>query len=146
MRHLRAICWLAVLLAGGGAAAAGEVPDMKGTWLPAEGAHIIDGPSRHIQSGTVPVPGDDELRKHTSPFVFRFEGQDGRTFWGVLSSDRVSEKLIGTLSVDGKRFVMADQDGTFDGTVVDVDTLDFCYSHVTPTDRAVACGLLIRQK
>jgi hypothetical protein len=64
----------------------------------------------------------------------------------VLSSAQVSEKLIGALSVDGKRFVIADEDGTFNGTVVDSDTLDYCYTHVTPTDRAVACGLLIRGK
>jgi hypothetical protein len=135
-----------MLLAGGQAALAQEIPDLKGTWIPAEGAHIISGPSRHVESGTVPVPGDDTLQRHTSKFVFRFEGQDGRTFWGVLSSDRVSEKLIGAISVDGKRFVIADQDGTFVGTVVDADTLDYCYTHVTPTDQAVACGLLVREK
>ena len=47
----------------------------------------------------------------------RFEKQDGRTFWGTLSSAKVSERLIGAISVDGRRFVMADEDGTFDGTV-----------------------------
>jgi hypothetical protein len=43
-------------------------------------------------------------------------------------------------------FVMTDEDGRFDGTVVDNETLDYCYAHITPTDRAVACGLLIREK
>ena len=78
--------------------------------------------------------------------MFRFERQEGRTFWGVLSSAKVSEKLIGAISVDGKRFVMADEDGTFNGTVVNNDTLDYCYTHIMPTNRAVACGLLIREK
>lgn len=146
MTNLRVIGALAMLLGGATMATAQEVVDLKGTWLPAQGAHIIDGPSRHIESGTAPVAGDDSLTRHTSDFVFRFEGQEGRTFWGVLSSAKVSEKLVGALSVDGERFVMADQDGTFDGTVVDADTLDYCYVHVTPTDRAVACGLLVRQK
>jgi hypothetical protein len=146
MRHLGAIAGLVVLLAGGQFAVAQEVPDLRGTWIPAAGAHIIDGPSRHIESGTEDVPGHDTLQRHTSNFVFRFEGQEGRTFWGVLSSDRVSEKLIGAISVDGRRFVIADEDGTFAGTVVDGVTLDYCYTHVTPTDRAVACGLLIREK
>lgn len=146
MRHFLAIGGLVILLSGGEAAMAQQVLDLKGTWTPAEGAHIVDGPSRHIESGTAPVPGSDALQTHTSEFVFRFEGQEGRTFWGVLSSAKVSEKLIGALSVDGKRFVITDEDGTFDGTVVDADTLDYCYTHVTPTDRAVACGLLIRKK
>lgn len=146
MRHLRAIGGLVILLTGGGAAMAQEVLNLKGTWTPAEGAHIIEGPSRHIQSGTEPVPGANALQRHTSKFVFRFEGQEGRTFWGVLSSAQVSEKLIGAISVDGKRFVITDEDGTFNGTVVNSDTLDYCYTHVTPKDRAVACGLLIREK
>lgn len=146
MRHLRAIGGLVILFSGGEAAVAQEVPDLKGTWIPAQGAHIIDGPSRHIQSGTVPVPGDPSLQRHTSKFVFNIDGQDGRTFWGNFSSAKVSEKLIGAISVDGKRFVMADEDGTFSGTITDPDTLDYCYTHVTPTDRAVACGLLTREK
>jgi hypothetical protein len=58
----------------------------------------------------------------------------------------VSETLIGAISVDGKRFVITDEDWMFNSTVVDNDTLDYCYCHVTPTDRCVACGLLIRQK
>jgi len=146
MGYLRAIGGLVILLAGGASAVAQEVPDLKGTWIPAQGAHVIDGPSRHIQSGTAPVPGDATLQRHTSKFVFHIEAQDGRTFWGNLSSAKVSEKLIGAISVDGKRFVIADEDGTFNGTVVNGDTLDYCYTHVTPTDRAVACGLLIREK
>lgn len=146
MRPIHALAGFVLLLAGGQAATAGEVLDLKGTWHPGEGAHIVDGESRHTPSGTEDVPGHDTLKQHTSKFVFRFEGQDGRTFWGTLSSAEVSESLIGALSVDGKRFVMADEDGTFSGTVVDDDTLDYCYTHVTPTDRAVACGLLVREK
>lgn len=122
------------------------VIDLRGTWVPGEGAHIVEGPTKHRKSGTVPVPGHDTLRTHTSKFVFKFERQEGRTFWGFHSSAKVTEKLIGAISVDGKRFVMVDEDGTFSGTIVDNDTLDYCYTHVTPTDRAVACGLLHREK
>ena len=146
MRHLPTIALLATLLTGGEAAMAQGVLDLKGTWIPGEGAHIVEGPTLHQESGTVPIPGSDTLRTHTSKFVFRFGRQEGRTFWGVLSSAKVSEKLIGAISVDVKRFVMADEDGTFNGTVVNNDTLDYCYTHITPTNRAVACGLLIREK
>jgi len=146
MRRFRAFCGLVLLLAGAQAARAEDIPDLRGTWLPAQGAHIVDGPSRHIESGTEAVPGADSLQQHTSDFVFSFDGQEGRTFWGTLASAAVSEKLIGAISVDGTRFVIADEDGTFDGTIVDADTLDYCYTHVTATDRAVACGLLVRKK
>ena len=147
MRHLRAIGGLVLLLAGGEAALAQEVLNLKGTWLPTQGTYIVDGPSRHRESGTVATPGaPDTHQTHTSKFVFRFEGQEGRKFWGVLASGKVSEKFIGAISVDGKRFVMADEDGTFSGTIVNADTLDYCYTHITPKDRAVACGLLVREK
>lgn len=145
MRHLRHAAALLILSAGGAPALAQSVPDLKGTWLPDGGAHILDGATRHMESGTEPVEGHDSLTRHASPFVFRITSQDERTFWGEFSSAQVTERLIGALSNDGLRFVMADEDGWFSGTVVDADTLDYCYVHVTPTDRAVACGLLRRE-
>ena len=146
MKCLRMSMALAVLLAGVAVARAQPAIDMKGSWTPTEGAHMIDGPTKHHESGTERVPGQDRLERHTSKFTFHFDGQDGRTFWGTHASAKVKETLMGVLSVDGKRFVMVDEDGTFSGEVVDNDTLDYCYTHVTPTNRAVACGLLVRDK
>jgi hypothetical protein len=73
-----------ILLAGGEAAIGQEPLDLRGTRRPADGAHIVDGRIRHTPSGTEDVPGHDTLQQHTSTFVFRFEGQDGRTFWGTV--------------------------------------------------------------
>lgn len=146
MRHLLVVAGL-LILATGVAASAQDVPDLKGAWIPAPGgAHILDGPTRHSPSGTVPLPGDDTLKRNATKFVFNIDGQDGRTFWGNLESAKVSEKLIGAISVDGKRFIMADEDGVFNGVFVDADTLDYCYAHITSTNRAVACGVLVREK
>ncbi|CAH1661392.1 conserved exported hypothetical protein [Hyphomicrobiales bacterium] len=145
-KHMYVIGGVMGLLAGGASAIAQEVLNVKGIWTPSQGAHIVDGPSRHHESGTSAIPGQEGLKRHNSKFVFRIDGQEGRTFWGSLSSEKVSETLIGALSVDGKHFAMADKDGTFRGTVVDSNTLDYCYTHVTPTDIAVACGLLVRDK
>jgi hypothetical protein len=147
MRHLCKIGGLLVLLAIGGTAGAQEAPDMKGTWLPTTGDDLIDGNSKHTPDGTAPIAGGDgALHKDTTPFVFHFDGQDGHTFWGTHSAGKVTEKIVGAISGDGKRFVMADEDGTFNGLVLDADTLDYCYAHATPTSRAAACGLLVRQK
>ncbi|MFI0848655.1 hypothetical protein [Mesorhizobium sp. IMUNJ 23232] len=147
MGKFRAIGGLLAILSGSTIALAQEIPDLKGTWTPSKnGAHIIDGDPRHKASGTVPLPDNNTLQRNATKFVYRFVGQEGRTFWGVLSSTKVSEKLIGAISVDGKRFVMADEDGTFHGTIVNADTFDYCYTHVTPTSRAVACGTMLREK
>jgi len=146
MKRLHVTCVLVTFLAGGGSAAAEGVPDLIGTWIPTEGAHLLDGPTLHHQSGTEPAGDEDTHHAHTSSFHFVFEGQDGRTFWGTFSSAQVSESLIGAISVDGERFVITDEDGMFFGTVVDNDTLDYCYAHIDPEHRAVACGLLVREQ
>ena len=82
MKTLAAIAGLAIVVAGAHAARAQTVPDLKGTWIPTDGAHIVDGQTRHNASGTEPAAGGETLQRHTSKFVFRIEGQDGRTFWG----------------------------------------------------------------
>ena len=147
MRKLFGIGGLLVLLTVGGTAIAQEMVDMKGTWLPSAGDDLIDGNSQHTPVGVAPIAGGDgALHKDTTPFVFHFDGQDGHTFWGTHSSGDVVEKLVGSTSGDGKRFVIADEDGTFNGVVIDADTLDFCYAHSTPESIAASCGLLVRQK
>ena len=146
MKDFRILAAFAMLAAGGATASANDIPNLIGNWTPSEGVHLVDGESRHAESGTTDVPGHETAQQHSSKFVFRFDGQDGHRFWGTHSSAEVSEKLIGAISVDGKRFVMTDHDGTFNGTIVDADTLDFCYAHVAPDDMAVACGLLKRDK
>lgn len=146
MKQLRILAACVVLAGGGATASAADIPNLVGSWTPAEGVHMVDGESRHAESGTTDVAGHETAQEHSSEFAFRFEGQDGRRFWGSHSSAKVSEKLIGAISVDGKRFVMTDHDGTFSGTVIDADTLDFCYTHVAAGDMAVACGLLRRDK
>lgn len=148
MRRLQAIGGLFSLLAAGAPAMAQQVPDLKGTWLPAPGgAHLIEGTSLHHEDESAPVSGADSgLHRNASRFAFHVDGQEGRTFWGSHSTGKVSERLIGVMSKDGKRFVMVDDDGTFNGTVEDADTLDYCYAHVSPTSKAVACGELVRQK
>jgi len=84
--------------------------------------------------------------QHTSKFVFQITGQDGRIFWGELASLKVKEGFIGAISVDENRFVMTDSDGSYSGTIVDANTLDYCYTHVAPNNVAVACGLLVREQ
>ena len=107
MRHLGACVVLAILLVGDGRAMAQELLDLTGTWIPTQGAHVIEGPTLHHHSGTELITDEAELKRHTSAFVFHFEEQDGRTFWGHLTSREAVETLIGVFSVDGTRFVIA---------------------------------------
>ena len=101
MRHLGAIGGLVILFTGGEAAMAQAVPDLKGTRIPAKGAHLVEGPTKHQQSGTVPVPGGDEDAANAHLEVrlpFRTTGRPDLLV--VSSSAKVSEKFIGAISVD----------------------------------------------
>jgi hypothetical protein len=73
------------------------------------------------------------------------EGQDGRRFWGTTSSASKTERLIGSLSVDGKSIHMVDDDGFLDGTMVDANTIDVCYRHITANSAVVACETIKRK-
>ena len=123
------------------AAAAAQTPpspaifDMKGTWT---------GTSEGIVAETK-SPGSFQLR--TATYTYKFEGQDGKRFWGTASSDLVTnERLIGSLSNDGKWIYMAGQDGLLDGQIVDADIIEMCYRHANATSAVVGCNRMKRVK
>jgi hypothetical protein len=119
--------------------------DMKGTWK-GTGEAIIDGlPTAHppAAAGTSSA-GNYRLRATT--YTYKIEGQDGRRFWGTVTSDAVNERLLGSLSADGKWIYMAGKDGILDGQFVDADTIEMCYRQVTATAAIVACNQMKRQK
>ena len=125
-----------LLLAGAAAAQTAPAPalfDMKGTWK---------GTSEGIVAGSA---GTFQLR--TATYTYKFEGQDGKRFWGTASSDLVTnERLIGSLSNDGKWIYMAGQDGILDGQIVDADTIEMCYRHANATSAVVGCNRMKRVK
>jgi len=133
-----------MLVAGG--AGAQNVIDMKGTWTGTAEA-IVDGPAQHHpapgQPGTKPA---GKFRLSEQLFTHVIEGQSGRRFWGTTSSASKTERIIGSLSVDGKTIHMVDDDGFLDGTVVNADTFDVCYRHITASSAVVACTRMLRKK
>ena len=84
------------------------------------------------------------------PLTLVITGQEGRTFTGHLSrtypdKDDIEEGLWGAFTPDGNLMVGADDEGTYAFSLVDADTLDYCYSEAGATARAV-CARLTRQK
>ena len=123
-----------------GEAAAQSIIDLKGTWV-GTFQGIMDGPAAHHP---VPdAPGSKPAgRFHLGeqPFTFKIEGQDGRRFWGTVGSPHRAERLIGSVSMNGKSIYMVDDDGYLDGTVVDATTLEVCYRQVGTATTGVSCG------
>jgi hypothetical protein len=129
-----------------GEANAQNIIDMKGTWTATNQA-IVDGPViHHPPAGDPATKPAAKARLTEVPFTLVIEGQDGRRFWGTTSSPRHTERLIGSLSVDGKSIHMVDEDGFLDGTVVNADAFDVCYRQITKDAAVVGCGRVSRKK
>ena len=134
----------AAILVGAGSAGAQTYMDMKGTWT-GTGEAIVDGPSVHHLPTDASKPAATYRLRHQT-FTYKIEGQDGRRFWGSISSEHVTERLIGSLSANGKAVYMAGLQGLLDGEVIDADTIQMCYREALPNLAVVGCNEMKRQK
>ena len=134
----------AMTVAGG--ARAQNIIDMKGTWTGTVEA-VVDGPAQHHPApgaaGTKPA---GKFRLSEQPFTLVVEGQSGRRFWGTTASATKMERILGSLSPDGKNIYMVDDDGLLDGIIVNADRLEVCYRHVNASSAVVACSVVSRKK
>jgi|SRR4051812_11131644 hypothetical protein len=75
--------------------------------------------------------------------------QQGRTFSGHLKRANPGgdedEPLWGAFSPDGRLIMGSDDEGTYLFTLIDPNTLDYCYSETGKTARTV-CARLTRQR
>jgi hypothetical protein len=136
---------LATALVVGSVQAQSTIVDIKGTWI-GHAQNIVEGPAHHHQRGAAGTKESGKFLLSDQTFTFRFEGQEGRRFWGTISSATKTERLIGSFSSDGKRVYMVDEDGMIDGVVIDANKIDICYRHVRPDSAVVGCELMERKK
>ena len=122
------------------------VYDMKGTWTGTRD-NITDGATPQISASAQGSPAGT-YRLTRVNLIYKIEGQDGRRFWGTISSDQggAPTRVIGSLSVDGKWIYMVGVIGYVDAQVVDGDTIESCYRHTTAQSATVGCDLMKRQK
>jgi hypothetical protein len=75
--------------------------------------------------------------------------QQGNTFVGRLKRSNATgdeeEPLWGAFTPGARLMMGADDEGTYIFTLLDQNTLDYCYSEAGPSPRAV-CARLIRQR
>jgi hypothetical protein len=133
-------------LAGASVASAQSQPvfDMKGTWKGTADA-VVDGTTPQHPPGAPSKPAGN-YRLRTTAFTYQIDGQDGKRFWGTISSDLGPQRLIGSLSADGKWIYIAGRDGILDGQPLDANTIDMCYRQVSANSAVISCYEMKRQK
>ena len=124
------------------AATAAQTPallNLKGHWI-GTSESIVRGKAMHLSAPKAAKPMVDNVE-----FDFAITGQDGRRFWGTVTSKTGREPIIGVIALDGTTIVASDSDGTLQGTIVDSDTIDLVYVHHGKST-VVAANRIKRQK
>ena len=117
-----------------------DIPNLVGTWtLKSEGGVLLKG----TESGPKTL--------HTGPFsTLNGEAvitkQQGRTIHGSVKSPKATKNFVGAIGHDNKIMYYAGHDGFLEGKLIDKDTMEIIYRHVTPADAVVAVGLWTRKK
>lgn len=120
-------------------AAGQEVPNLIGTWKGgAYAVHIGANPYRTAPGKAVNFP--DEV----IAFTYTITEQHGGRFAGEMTGGNFAETVIGMLRPDNSGGIMLDDDGRYDFTLRDENTIEWCYSHSYPTSKVVACWTLTR--
>lgn len=127
-------------LAAGTPAAAQEIPNLVGTWKgDARAVHIGPNPYR-LPNGNEPTFGDNLVA-----FTYVVTQQEGTHFAGKTEGKFVETFIGGLKPPDYRSGIFIDDDGTYDFTLRDENTIDFCYHHLYPTSRVVSCFTITRQ-
>ena len=72
-------------------------------------------------------------------FTITIKTQKTNRFVGELTDGKRTEKLVGAISPNNLGGIILDDDGQYVFTIRDIETLDVCYSHTTPSSKVVAC-------
>ncbi|HEX2528382.1 MAG TPA: hypothetical protein VHL31_19030 [Geminicoccus sp.] len=120
-------------------AAAQDVPDMVGTWKGMLQAVIIGANPYRVPERPGPYFADKEIE-----FTYRIDEQQGNRFIGQISVGDIRETLIGAVSMDNHTGIFIDDDGRYEFTLADPQTMNVCYAHSFPTTKAVTCFQLKR--
>ncbi len=125
-------------------AAAQSVPDLKGIWTGTSQTIVAGLPPHHPAMTTAKPAGPNRLTE--VKFTTKVDGQDGRRFWGTVSSPSATDQFVGVILSDGKtlRFVLSR--GVIEATLVNPDTIDLVYTEHANGISVAATNTWTRQK
>jgi len=131
---------LSLLLVASACFAAQDIPALKGVWSTrTEGGVLVwgekSGKYTHWDKKQTVLEGELEIKE-----------QNGRVLNGEFRSKKGAEPFIGVIGMDNVNVYFGDTDGIFDARIVDPDTMEIVYRHVTAKDTVVAVGVWKRKK
>jgi hypothetical protein len=123
------------------AVALAEVPNIVGTWSGQTTASVYGSGGHH------PEDLGSAFSFRPIEMTYVFEQQQGRNFYGKLTSRADSEIFVGTFSRDNKTGIMVDPDGRFAFDVYETNKMEICYGHPlgTGSSAVAACIELTRK-
>ncbi len=111
-----------------GAASADDFPSMVGTWGGTSKAVVLGDARYYSETADKTVP-----RLSDASFTLELTHQEGRLFWGTLTSSRITEAWIGTFWNDGVSFQAVGARGQVVGRMTDANTMEMIYTQTGPT-------------
>ena len=125
-----------------GSAAAADVPDLVGAWKATENSFVavrFGAENDHHPQFPDPVFASPE---HVWSIVI--DEQRGRAFHGKsVSPEGREEPLVGVVTSDGQRLIMAAEEAGLFGQVID-DKIEFCFQDHDPDRAGVACYIAVK--
>ena len=117
-----------------------KIPSLVGAWsAKAEGGVLVrgekTGKTTHWENKQQTALGAEII----------ITEQKDRVIYGVFTSKKAKENFIAVIGTDNKLY-FADEDGFLDGKIINDDTIEVIYRHVTPTDTVVSIGVWTRKK
>lgn len=139
-KTMSAFTLLSLLLLASSCFAAQDIPALKGAWSTrTEGGVLVwgekTGKYTHWENKQTVLEGELVIKE-----------QNGRVLSGEFRSKNAAEPFIGVIGVDNATVYFGDTDGLFDARIVDQDTMEIVYRHVTGKDTVVAVGVWKRKK
>ena len=121
--------------------AGSDIPNLVGTWMvKSEGGMLLKGkepgPKTHHKGDFSALSGEAVITK-----------QQGRIIHGTFKAPLGhAEFPRWDFGLDNKTIYFVDEDGFKDGKIIDKDTIEVVYRHVTAFDIVVAVGVWTRKK
>lgn len=121
-------------------ASAAEFPSLVGEWKGMTSPVHVGSTGHAVPTGQG-INFTDEFE-----ITFNIKEQKGNDFSGEVTTKNRTEPLVGSIREDKTEGMMVDEDGHYEFKVMDNDTIDLCYWHITSDSRVTTCFALKRSK